>query len=340
MARADRPASRPRSPRRAARRSSAGSCAATATRRPVSWRPQRAGRDAGHVRRRDAGRRAQRGRRCRQERGPRCVPRARSASSRRATRLVVVDASQSGAKAPAPKRLADAIAAAGGSGPAVPLAARAARSPAGSRREARERGLDPRTGRGQGARRAGRRLRPARATPSAATRRRIAVDGARQARALPRLRADPDRRRPGARRRGGPGLGLGVHRRRRRAPGRARPSAPRAAARDHARAGPARGPPPADPRAARDRATASRPASGCRRSARRWASQPIPDGEAARPGASCGRRPSWPPRSTACSSSMRWSRARRARRSTEAQRRLAFSLWVIDHAGRDRRRSA
>jgi hypothetical protein len=24
----------------------------------------------------------------------------------------------------------------------------------------------------------------------------------------------------------------------------------------------------------------------------------------------------------------------------EAQRRLAFSLWVIDHAGRDRRRSA
>ncbi len=47
--------------------------------------------------------------------------------------LVILDASQSGAKAPVPKRLADAIASAGGTRPAVPLAQGRGARPAGSR---------------------------------------------------------------------------------------------------------------------------------------------------------------------------------------------------------------
>ena len=49
--------------------------------------------------------------------------------------------------------------------------------------------------------------------------------------------------------------------------------------------------------------------------------------------ARAGRCPSCTPRWTACSSSTRWSRARRAPFADAAQRRLAFTLWVIDHVG-------
>ena len=83
--------------------------------------------------------------------------------------------------------------------------------------EARERGLQLAPGAAKTPRRAGRWLRPARPTPSAASRpgsRRWSSTSSPSTGATAPIGA---RRRPGARRRGGPGLGLGVHRRRRRA---------------------------------------------------------------------------------------------------------------------------
>ena len=73
--------------------------------------------------------------------------------------LVILDASQSGAKAPAPKRLADAIAAAGGTirGFSSPREGALA---GWIEAEARDRGLVARTRRRQDARRTRRRLRP------------------------------------------------------------------------------------------------------------------------------------------------------------------------------------
>ena len=62
--------------------------------------------------------------------------------------------------------------------------------------------------------------------------------------------------------------------------------------------------------------------------------QRIPDGASCAIRRRRGRRTSCRPRSTASSSSMRWSRAMPGEERADAQRRLAFSLWVIDHAGR------
>ena len=101
--------------------------------------------------------------------------------------LVIVDASDSSAKGPAPKRLADAIAAAGGT-------VRGFKSPREGalagwiESEARERGLTSRPA-PQGARRAGRRVRPrGRRRPLLSDEDR--VDGARQARPVPGRVAD------------------------------------------------------------------------------------------------------------------------------------------------------
>ena len=198
-------------------------------------RSQRAGRDAGHVRWRDAGRRrstrarwcvknedrdaflgAARGRRARQRAGR---------SSTRASRAP---------RRPTPKRLADAIAAAGGT-------VRQFKSPREGalagwiEAEARERGLAAR-------RRAPPRRWPsgsvgssARPTPSARQQTRLAsmeLDKLALYRGGEPITA---RRRRGARRRGGPGLGLGVHRRGRRAARRARARLARSAARDDRR---------------------------------------------------------------------------------------------------------
>ena len=105
-------------------------------------------------------------------------------------------------------------------------------------------------------------------------------------------------------------VGLGVHRCRRRAPRRSGAWAARPAARSDPRAGPARGPPPAHPRAPRDR----RPAADRRAAAGRRQGdghrQRVPGGEAGDQ-AKRWTTPSSSPRSTASSSSMRWSRARR-----------------------------
>ena len=98
--------------------------------------------------------------------------------------LAILDASQSAARAPTPKRLADAIAAAGG-------AVRQFRAPKEGalagwiEGEARERGLAAGARRGKGARRAGRRVR-ARGRHRAHVSDPAGLDGARQARALPR----------------------------------------------------------------------------------------------------------------------------------------------------------
>ena len=86
--------------------------------------------------------------------------------------------------------------------------------------------------------------------------------------------ADHRRRRPGARRRGRPGLGLGLRRRRRRARRRARPLALLEDLLEATPgAGPARRPPSADPRAARDRRPRRERREPPGRRARRWASR-------------------------------------------------------------------
>ncbi len=171
----------------------------------------RAGRDAGHVRWRDAGRRRQRGRARRPERGPRRVPRGARGSSRRATRW-----SSSTPASRAPR--------------ARPRSAWPMRSPrpaarsASSSRRARARwpaGSRPRrASAGCSSRRAPPRRWPsgsagssARPTPSGGQQTRIAsmeLDKLALYRGTEPITPDDVR---GARRRGGPGLGLGVHRR-------------------------------------------------------------------------------------------------------------------------------
>ena len=130
--------------------------------------------------------------------------------------LVVLEASPSGAKAPAQRKLAEAVRAAGGTVRGFP-------SPKRRRARRLDRGRGTRTRahararHGEGPRGADRWLRPGgrrRAAPADPYR----VDGARQAGALPRHGADRSRRRRGPRRGGGPGLGLGLHRCRRDAP--------------------------------------------------------------------------------------------------------------------------
>ena len=112
----------------------------------------------------------------------------------------------------------------------------------------------------------------------------------------------------GPRPRGDPGLGLGVHRRGRRAAPRPGARLARPAARDDPGAGPPGRAPSAGSRADRDR----RPAGGRRASARRRQGdgrrQRVPDGAAARAGQALDDGRARSPRSTACSSSTRWSR--------------------------------
>ena len=174
------------------------------------------------------------------------------------------------------------------------------------------------------------------------------VDAERRRAAVP----DPDRRRSsstssrsiaattrsrpttsGARRRGHAGLGLGVHRRRRRAPARRRRSSSSIAC---STSRPNRSSWPSSIVASAScwsSAIASGRASGCRRRPRRWGSTatsaPRPlaprqslddgraDGRARRPGRA-----------------RRDGQGRAGSGQDEAQRRLAFSLWVMDHADR------
>ncbi len=157
--------------------------------------PPRARRHPGDVRWRHPGRRAQR--RLRSSSATRIGTRSlrRSRSWPPATRWSSLDASQSGAKGPAPKRVADAIAAVGGT-------VRQFKSPREGalagwiEAEAREPEPPAGAGRRQGAGRADRWLRPRgrRGTRPADP---SGLDGARQARALPRHRADRSGRRRG-----------------------------------------------------------------------------------------------------------------------------------------------
>ena len=273
------------SPPRAGRRSNAGTLRgnrniATGPAR----RPQRAGRDAGHVRRRDAGRRPEPGA---------LVVKNEDRDAFLATMALVAPGQRAGHPRCESSR------------------ARRRRRPSGSGRRDRRRpaARSASSGRRKGgalagwieaeARERGLALAPGAAKVLAERVGGFVQEGDAERRQQTRIAsmeldklalyrghgADRSRRRPGARRRGGPGFGLGVHRRRRRAARRAGARAPRAAPRDDPRAGPARGPAPARPRAPRDSATGSPRASGCRRSARRWAS-PASSGwtNAARPG--------------------------------------------------------
>ena len=200
--------------------------------------------------------------------------------------LVILEASQSGAKAPAQKRLADAIAAAGGT-------VREFRSPQGGCARRLDRG------RGTRARPAARARAPPRPWPSAsvASSRRATPNAATRP-GSPRWSSTSSpstgarrrlaRRRPGPGRGGGAGLGLGLHRRRRRAARGARPRRAGPAARDHAGAGPAGRPPPARARADRDRRSPALRRAIARRRPRRWVSPASSDGRCA-VRQSCGR---------------------------------------------------
>ncbi len=237
-------------------------------------RDRRAGRDGGHVRRRHAGRRRPTsGALVRSKAGREELIRDARAGRARATRSSSSSATKTGRQGRRrPKKLADAIAAAGGEVRGVRGARRPAASTGWIEHEARERGRGPRAGRGQGARRSasaafvtrGRRRPPrpgagwpsrsSRSSPSTATAAPVTVDDVRA------LVAEASR------------LDLGVPRRGRRAQAgqalelldRLLESTPEPVLIDR--------PPSADPRAARDRATGWRRASACRRPPRRWAS--------------------------------------------------------------------
>ena len=173
--------------------------------------------------------------------------------------LVILDASESGAKAPGTEAARRCRRRGRRHGPPVQVAPRAARSRAGSRprRASVACTLAPGTAKTLAERVGGFVQRGRRRAPPADPDR---LDGARQARPLPRRRrrsAPDDVTR--ARRRGRAGLGLGVHRCRRRAARGARPRRPRPAARDDAGARPAGRPPSSRPRADRDRRS---PAAG------------------------------------------------------------------------------
>ena len=249
--------------------------------------------------------------------------------------VAFVEAAKSGAKGPGSKRLVDAVKAAGGA-----VAQAMAPRPTGARCLDRDRGARSRPG--AGARRGPRARRPA-GQPGHRGRRRAPlpepdrVRRARQAGAAPchRRRPGHGRRRAGARGRGDAGLGVGPDRRGRGAT-RGRRARPRSIASStstpepvllavlHRRV--------VELLELGDRLAAARRS---RRPPGRWAS-PASTGQRPWPGRPGSGRPrSSFARSRASSISTRWSRARRVRRSDTAQRRLAFTMWVGDHAARN-----
>ena len=227
--------------------------------------------------------------------------------------LVVAEETDSGKKDPPSKVLADAVRAAGGERPPVrgPARGRAGRVGGGARPGARDR---PRPGSGPRARDPDRRLRPrrGRGSPPAGPARR---HGAREAGPSPRPRRGPEEigggsgaasgqtrlggRRPRARRRGRPGLDLGVRGRGRDAPAIALAGAPGAAPRGDAGARPPRRPAPPDPRAHRGGGPSRR--RGDAGIARPLDAPPaVPRGDARAPGPWLDGRASSRPRSRAC----------------------------------------
>ena len=205
--------------------------------------------------------------------------------------LVILDASHVGREGPGPEAPGRGDRGGRRHGPRVQVAAGRR-----ARRLDRSRGArarpDARAGRRQGAGRAGRRVRPARATPNVATRPGSRRWSSTSSPSIAGHGADRSRRRPGARRRGRPGLGLGVHRRGRRATRRAAlelldrlletTPEPVLLAVLHRRVR----------ELLETRRPAGRRASDCRPPARRWASPANSGRETLRGQAGAGRRPS------------------------------------------------
>ena len=195
-------------------------------------------------------------------------------------------------------------------------------------------------GRGQGARRAGRRVRARerrRAPPPDADR----LDGARQARALPRRRP---RSRPTTSGRSSP----------RPCPGRSgRSPMPSASARPVGRSPSSsdcsRRPPEPVLLAVLHRRVrellelGDRLAGGANARDRRGKAMGIASefrAETLADRRGPGRPTSWPPRSTGCVGLDAMVKGAPGTSADEAQRRLAFSLWVMDHTTRRERRTA
>ena len=281
-------------PPRAGRRWSAGTLrgnrnAATG----LLGRAPRAGRHAGHVRRRDAGRRRRTPGALVVKDEDRDAFLARDRRwSRRATRWSSSTRASRARRRRSPKRLADAVAAAGGT-------VRQFESPQGRRARRLDRGRGARA-RARRSARAPRRRSPSGSAASSsegdAERRHQTRIASMELDKLALYRGDGADRGPTTSGRSSP-------RRSRARSGRSpTPSASgassaalelaRPAPRDDAGAGPARRPPPAGPRAARDAATGSPPASGCRPSARRWGSPASTGWRSCATRRGCGRRPS------------------------------------------------
>ena len=246
--------------------------------------------------------------------------------------LVVLDSSQSGAKAPAPKRVADAIAAAGG-------VVRPFMSPKGGglagwiEAEARERGLTLAPGAAKVlAERVGGFVQEGDVERRHQTRvASMELDKLALYRGTAPISA---RRRRGAGRRGRAGFGLGVHRCGRRTAGRSRPSScSNGCSRPRPSRCSSRSSTGGSASSSRS-AIGSPPASGCRRSARRWGS-PASSGC----GRSAARRRTWTTAelTAALDGLVELDAMVKGAPGSEigdAQRRLAFDLWVVDHVGR------
>ena len=142
-------------------------------------------------------------------------------------------------------------------------------------------------------------------------------------------RAGDGRRRPGARRGGRAGLDVGVRRRGRDAPARPRPRAPRAPHRRQAGAGPPGRAPPPDPRADRGPGPArARRVTGL--AGALDAPRAVPGRDARPSGARLDGSGARRQRSTGLVELDAQVKGVGGRRSTDARDRLAFDLWITD----------